>query len=112
MWFPTALLPRSGVSWTSLSGNRARVTIADGGTTVSCDVDFGRRAEIVRVSALRHRDAHGKSGLTLWVGHWMDYRRIDGMMIPTKGEVEWMLPEGPFPYWRGRVIDAQYEFAP
>jgi len=47
--FPTALLPRGGISWSSLSGNRARVTLADGLTKVSCDVDFGDRGEIVRI---------------------------------------------------------------
>jgi len=111
VFFPTALLPRGGVSWTSLPGNTARVTLADGRTTVSCAVDFGERGEIVRISAMRYRDADGKSGLTPWVGHWSDYHQVNGMMIPTSGEVEWMLPEGPFPYWRGRIIDAQYEFA-
>ncbi len=34
------------------------------------------------------------------------------MMVPMSGKVEWVLPEGPFPYWRGRIVDAQYDFAP
>ena len=109
--FPTALLPRGGVSWTSLPGNSVRVTLADGRTTVSCDVNFGERGEIARISAMRYREADGKSGLTPWVGHWGDYHRLKGMMIPTSGEVEWMLREGPFPYWRGSITDSQYELA-
>ena len=64
---PTALLPRGGISWTSLPGNAARVTLADGRTTVSCDVNFGERGEIVRISAMRYRESDGKSGLTPWV---------------------------------------------
>jgi uncharacterized protein DUF6920 len=32
-----------------------------------------------------------------------DYRRVSGMMIPPGAEVEWVLPEGRFTYWRGRV---------
>jgi hypothetical protein len=111
-FFPTALLPRNGVSWTPLDDSTARVTLVDGSTTVSCDVGFGERNEIVRISAMRwYPAANGKSELTKWVGHFRDYRRVDGMMIPMWGEVEWVLPEGPAPYFRARIVDTHYEFA-
>ena len=111
VFFPTALLPRDGISWQPLDENTAHVTLIDGDTTVSCDVNFGEHNEIVRMSAMRGRDMGGKFELIPWVGHFSDYRRVDGMMIPMRGEVEWVLPEGPAPYWRGRIVDAQYEFA-
>jgi hypothetical protein len=28
-----------------------------------------------------------------------------------EGEVAWLLPEGPKPYWRGRITSLRYEFA-
>ena len=112
VFLPTALLPRGGISWEPLGKNTARVILTDGETTVSCEVEFGERSEIVRISTMRHRDAGGTFGLTRWVGHFADYRRVEGMMIPMSGEVEWVLPNGPFPYWRGRIVDAQYDFAP
>jgi uncharacterized protein DUF6544 len=108
---PTALLPREGVSWQAINDSTARATLADGATEVSCDVCFSERGEIVRISAMRYRDVDGKAVLTPWIGHWRDYRRVNGMMIPMSGEVEWVLPEGAFPYWRGRAVDARYEFA-
>jgi hypothetical protein len=33
------------------------------------------------------------------------------MQIPLEGEVAWLLPEGPKPYWRGRITDIAYELA-
>jgi hypothetical protein len=108
---PTALLPREGVSWEAISESTARATLADGATKVSCDVCFSERGEIVRISVMRYRDADGEALLTPWIGHWRDYRRVNGMMIPMAGEVEWVLPEGAFSYWRGRTLTAQYEFA-
>ena len=33
----------------------------------------------------------------------------DGMRIPLAGEVEWILPEGPQPYWRGEILDIEYD---
>jgi hypothetical protein len=33
------------------------------------------------------------------------------MRIPLGGEVEWLLPEGPQVYWRGRITEIVYEYA-
>ncbi len=110
VFIPTALLPRGGISWEAIDENTARVTLIDGDTTVSCDVDFGEQSEIVRISAMRGRDIGGKFELVPWVGHFSDYRRVQGMMIPMRGEVQWVLPGGPAPYFRARVVGAQYDF--
>ena len=72
-------------------------------------VQFGPRGEITTISAMRHRDVDGTAVLTPWIGHHTDYKRVDGMMIPTAGEVAWVLPEGRTPYWRGRIVDASYD---
>jgi hypothetical protein len=34
------------------------------------------------------------------------------MRVPTEGEIEWLLPAAPLPYWRGKVTKIEYEFAP
>jgi hypothetical protein len=33
------------------------------------------------------------------------------MLVPLGGEVAWLPPEGPKPYWRGRITAIEYEFA-
>ena len=110
VWVPTALLPRDGLSWSAIDDSTARVTLTDGPTTVSMDVHFGSRGEITSVEARRHREVNGVPVLTPWVGTHTDYRRVNGMMIPTAGEVSWLLPTGWTPYWRGRIVEATYEF--
>jgi hypothetical protein len=110
VWYPTALLPREGLSWSAVDDTTARVTLTDGPTTVSLDVAFGSRGEIDRVSTLRYRDDKGSLVLTPWVGHHADYERIGGMMIPTSGEVAWVTPTGPKPYWRGRLEAATFDW--
>jgi hypothetical protein len=110
VWVPTALLPRPGLTWSAIDDTSARVTLVDAATTVSLDVHFGARGEIDAVSAMRHRDVKGKAVLTPWAGTHTDYERIDGMMIPTAGEVAWMLPEGRTPYWRGRLVEARFDW--
>jgi len=109
VWYPTALLPREGLSWSAIDDTTARVTLTDGPTTVSLDVTVGARGEIERVSTMRYRDVKGTPVLTLWVGHHADYQRVGGMMIPTSGEVAWVTPTGSEPYWRGRLLAATFE---
>jgi hypothetical protein len=110
VWFPTALLPTAGVTWTAIDDDSATATLSDGATTVSLDAHFGDSGEIVSISAMRPREVRGTSVLTPWVAHVRDYTRRQGMMVPTSGDVEWQLPSGPLPYWRGRVVSAQYQF--
>jgi hypothetical protein len=111
VWFPTALLPSAGVTWTALDDDTATATLSDGAITVSLDAHFGESGEIESLSAMRPRDVHGTSVLTPWVARVHGYTRRHGMMVPASGEVEWQLPTGPLPYWRGRVVTAQYDFA-
>jgi hypothetical protein len=108
-WVPTALLPGAGVRWTAVDDTVARATLADGDVTASVDFHFGVGGEILRVSAVRWRDVRGTLVATPWVGRSWDYRRLGGMMVPTAGDVEWRPPEGPVPYWRGRLVRAEYE---
>lgn len=110
VWLPTALLPRDGLVWSAIDDDNARVTLTDGATTASLDVRFSANGEIESVSTMRYRDVNGTPVLTPWFGTHTDYIRLDGMMIPTKGEVSWVLAEGRVPYWRGRVIEARFDW--
>ena len=70
----------------------------------------GRQPQPVRAEA-RERTVGGKLIATPWEGRWSDYQRRDGMMVPMSGEVAWILPGGPKPYWRGRITALSYRFA-
>lgn len=110
-WFPTALLPSAGVAWRPLEDGGARATLTAGGTTVSLDFHFGADGLIERVyTAARERDVGGgRTVPTPWQGRFSRYGWRAGFRIPAAGEVEWILPEGPQPYWRGEITGAAYE---
>lgn len=84
----------------------------DGRTHVHDSFTTREPTEIVGISAMRGGAPNRKLELTRWVGRFGDYRRVDGMMIPMSGEVEWALPDGPRPYFRARIVDVQYSYAP
>jgi hypothetical protein len=112
-WYPTALLPSQGVQWEAVDAHSARATMQDGDTSVTLLFRFNENELIDSVRAeARGALIDGVNVPTPWEGRWSRYELRDGMRIPTEGEVAWMLPAGTWPYWRGRITNIVYEFAP
>lgn len=111
-WYPTALLPSQGVEWEAVDDRSAFGTLTDGDTDITLLFAFDERDLIDTVSAeARGRTVDGEIVLTPWHGHFWNYEERDGMLIPTDGEVAWLLPKGEKPYWRGHITDLDYELA-
>jgi hypothetical protein len=110
VWLPTALLPANGVTWEGIDDSTARATLVDGATRVSLDFRFAPDGRVTGTRGERLRDDGGRSTLLPWVGRHEDYERVQGMMIPRRGEVGWIMPDGPFAYWRGRQVAVTYEW--
>lgn len=110
-WYPTALLPSQGMHWEAVDAQSARATLMDGDTVVSLLFRFDDDGLIQTVRAeARGRTVDGAVVPTPWEGRWWDYTVRDGMRVPLQGEVAWLLPQGPLPYWRGRIENLAYEF--
>ncbi len=110
VWAPTALLPSAGVAWTSIDDTSARATLRSGATSVSLDFRFGRDGLVESVFTLaRMRDVEGRGVPTPWQGRFAEYDEREGYRIPLRGDVEWLLPEGPRVYWRGRITAVEYD---
>jgi hypothetical protein len=111
VWYPTALLPSQGVHWKAIDDNNARATLIDGDTMVSLDFHFTDYGVIDTIHTdSRPRMLNGKLVNSAWDIRVSSYKTFQDIRVPTEGEVAWILPEGPYPYWRGRVEDARYEF--
>lgn len=111
-WYPTALLPSQGVHWEPVDETSAQATLMDGGTTVTARFRFNPEGWIESVRAEdRGRAVKNEIVPTPWEGRWWNYETRNGMRLPIEGEVAWMLPDGPKPYWRGSITGLTYEFA-
>ncbi len=110
-WYPAALLQQSGVTWKKIDERRAEATLAHSGISVSLEFRFNERAEIAGIYT---ENRYGKFGDQYvqypWEGHFSNYRDFEGIRIPTEAEVGWHLPEGRRLFWRGKIIDADFEF--
>lgn len=112
VWCPSALLPSAGVIWSALGDASARASLTLGATTVTLDFHFGEDGLVRSVfTAARPRTEGRRSVPTPWQGRWSRYEEHGGIVVPVEGEVEWVLPTGPQPYWRGRVTDIAYDGA-
>jgi hypothetical protein len=111
-WYPTALLPSQGVRWEAVDEHSARATLRDGAVTVALIFRFDADDLIEGVRAeARGRMVGAKVEHLPWEGRFWSYAARAGMHVPLEGEVSWMHPEGPKPYWRGRITRLNYEFA-
>ena len=112
-WFPTALLPRQGVSWTPIDDLRARATITGGNTTVSLEFRFDAEGRCLSVFAPDrfYDDGHGRPVARPWEARILQWGEHDGLAIPSEAVVEWHLPSGTFAYWRGRPVSVEYRYS-
>jgi hypothetical protein len=111
-WYPTALLPSQGIAWEPADDRAAHATLTDDGIRLTLRFTFGDDGMIASVrSESRGRVVDGEVVPTPWEGRFWNVVERDGMRVPLDGEVAWILPDGPRPYWRGRIEQLEYEFA-
>lgn len=111
VWFPTALLPQSGVAWSPIDDHSAMATLTDRGTTVSLEFRFNEIGEVTGIySDGRFGSFDGEYRQVPWEGHFRDYQVQGGMRVPRYGEVGWY-DEGTLQLvWKGDIVSVQYEF--
>jgi hypothetical protein len=112
-WYPTALLPSQGVRWTGLDDRSAVASLTDGAVSVALRFTFHPDGPVDTVFAeARARMVGGALVPTPWQGRFWNYEDRGGARVPIDGEVAWLLPAGPKPYWRGHMTDIAFEVAP
>jgi len=112
VWYPTVLLPGQGVTWQPVDNTSAQATLTEGPIALTMLFRFGEDGLVsgIRVEA-RGALVGGKTVMMPWEGQFRDYRPQDGMMVPIRGEVAWITPQGARPYFRGTVTRVDYRFA-
>lgn len=111
-WYPTALLPSQGVRWDAVDDASADATLVDAAVEVRLRFRFDVAGHMASVRAeARGRGSGASMRLLPWEGRWSDHRVHEGMTLPFAGEVAWVLPQGPRPYWRGKLTALDIDWA-
>lgn len=110
VWYPTALLPSQGVTWTPVDDHTAQASMTDGPLTVSLQFAFNAQGLVERISS-NERSAliDGVMVPMPWEVRLSSYQRRSGMLVPQEAEVAWLAPTGRKPYWRGKVETFDYD---
>ena len=104
-WRPFAFREGPSFAWKA-TADKLCVAYDDGKTRATVEFDVDEEGRGLRVFAANRPRIVGEAVVnTDWSGAVSDYKVFDGMRVPSRAEVAWHLPEGPFTYWRGRVTD-------
>ncbi len=105
IWFPTSLLPGGPAVWSPIDDSSATLTLTVNGLTVSCQMHFNEKGEIVRYQAQRYNMTHRIP----WTGQVSDYREVDGVRIPFQASAAWVIDGVEQPYAKFTVHDIEYD---
>jgi hypothetical protein len=111
VWSPTALLPSERLRWSAIDANMACATLTAKGVTVSLEFRFNAAGEVVGIFTPGRWGSFGGSySQKPWEGHFRDCVTVQGMRVPTHGEVGWY-DDGVWRLvWEGSLAQATYEF--
>jgi len=110
VWYPTALLPESGIVWTPIDEGAALATLIDGETSVSLEFRFNTIGEVTSIFCHdRFRSMNGKYVKMPWEGRFKNYTIKSGMKVPTYGEVGWYELDVLQLVWKGNITKIQFE---
>jgi|KBSSwiStaDraftv2_1062776.scaffolds.fasta_scaffold40122_4 hypothetical protein len=103
-WSPTLLLPSDDLSWKPIDDHRAAATLTHQGETATMEFRFNDAGEVASVYAAERPRAYSTTYVaTPWEGRFSRYVTIDGMRVPSTGEVGWWVEGRWLPVWRGTV---------
>jgi hypothetical protein len=99
------------LEWRAVDESTAEVTTLAGGERVIALLHFDDAGDIVAASAEARPRMVGKQVVdTPLRGLYGEYREFDGARLPTTAEVSWLLPDGPFAYFRCRITEWSAEY--
>ena len=101
-WVPPAILANPQLTWREVDGQTVEVATSVQNERIAVRLVFNEAGEIAQTIAERPRLEAGNA-TTTWIGEYSDYQPFDRVRVPTRGEVRWELPDGPFVYWRGSI---------
>ena len=108
-WYPTALLPRDGLSWAPIDDRAARAVLTDHGITVALEFRFDQDGDVCGIfSSGRWRKDGAQYRRAAWEGRFSRYERHAGMRVPVCGEVGWYESQRWEAVWRGTIRTAGY----
>jgi Family of unknown function (DUF6544) len=109
-WVPHAIVANRELEWREIDDQSVEVATHVASSRVAVRLHFDPAGDIARASAAARPRMVGKRLIdTPFRGSFGDYQVLGGLRVPTTAEVAWELPDGPFPYFRGRLTQLELD---
>lgn len=106
VWFPTNLLPSYALSWVAIDDNSATLVYNYHQIKTSFWVHFNTQGQITQMETQRFMDSDKKK---TWICKMMQYKSMNGIMVPTVARAIWKLASGDFCYAKFSVKSISYD---
>jgi hypothetical protein len=108
VWFPTNLLPSEHLKWTEIDNHSAKLSFHYNELAVEFEVTFNPKGEIVQMETKRFMQKGSKE---TWIVKFADYKKMNGVFIPTRNEAFWRLEGKDLCYAQFNLLDIEYNVA-
>lgn len=104
-WYPAAILRQKQIQWRQIEDSTLQAVIhyADVKATMEYRFDDGLIRSIYTPD--RERTVGSQSIPTPWLGEFDHYEKQSGMLVPSSGQISWILSTGKFTYFSGKIRD-------
>lgn len=107
-WFPSAALA-PWLSWRAIDDGRAEATMRWAGLSTSAIFHVDADGRLVRLEALRYLGGGAAARRERWAIPMTQWRRFDGIEVPSQGDAVWQLESGDFSYYRWEIEHIDYD---
>jgi hypothetical protein len=109
-WYPSSALSPY-ITWESINEYSAKATMLYKGVSGSAIFHFRPNGDLEKISGFRYKESDELSVPIECIGEVVESTRIDGITIPTKLNVSWMLDSGKFTWYRLEISNVKFNRA-
>jgi hypothetical protein len=106
-WYPSSALSPY-IKWEQINESSAKATMTYKGVSGSATYHFTQNGDLEKISAFRYKDSDELSVPIECIGEVIETSYINGIKIPTKLNVSWMLESGKFTWYRLQISNVTY----
>lgn len=107
VWFPSLALSPF-ITWEQIDKNTAKATMEYKGTSGSGTFYFNSNGYVTKFSALRYKDNEANAKRHIWEINISDYKRFEGIKVPSKMTATWKLDDKDWTWLKMEVTDIKY----
>lgn len=106
-WYPAAVFSPF-IKWELVDVHVAKATITYEGLTGSATYFFNEQSELLRVEAWRYKGSGKDARRLLCIGTIKEHQKVEGLKIPVKMEVSWVIEGSTFTWYKFDVKNIRF----